>query len=259
MMENSNNSATTPVLEAIKIWKSFGSTVSLADVSVEAHAGRILALLGDNGAGKSTLVKILCGVLTPDEGELRMNGDPIEFSGPAMARERGVATVFQDLAICPLLSITRNVVLGNEPTKGWGVLRRFDAAKARRDTIQALETLGVRLNRELEAPATTLSGGERQALAIAREMFYGSACLILDEPTSALAVRQADKVLEHICAARDKGKAVIFITHNFRHALAISDDIVVLSRGRVMGKFEKEEISLEELLDLVAEEGLIHH
>ena len=158
-----------------------------------------------------------------------------------------------------MLSITRNVVLGNEPLRRLGPLRWYDAKKARMQTVEALESLGVRFRRTLDQPASTLSGGERQALAIARAMYYGSTCLILDEPTSALAVRQAGRVLDHIAAARDAGQAVILITHNFRHALAIADDIVVLGHGRVVGEYNKGEVDLESLIDLVSEERSIPH
>jgi simple sugar transport system ATP-binding protein len=241
-----------PVLEAVDVWKYFGPTVALAGVSLQVRAQRILALLGDNGAGKSTLIKILCGVFPPDKGQMYMYGQPVRFANPNDARQRGIATCFQDLAVCPLLSITRNVVLGNEPVKGWGPFRRFDVAAATDHTAQALRSLGVKFSRSLDEQAVTLSGGERQALAIARAMFYGSSCLILDEPTSALAVRQAAKVLKHVEAARDAGQAVVLITHNFAQALSVADDIVVLDRGRVVGTFVRGEMSLQDLTDLVS-------
>ncbi len=241
-----------PVIEAVNISKAFGATTALVDVSLKAYAGRILALLGDNGAGKSTLIKILSGVFAPDQGELRFHGEPVIFKNPADARQRGIATVFQDLAVCELLSVTRNVVLGREPQKGFGPFKWFDLKRADEMARSALHQLGVRWERGLEERGVNISGGERQSLAIARAMFFGSSLLVLDEPTSALAVRQAGRVLDHIAQARDQGQAVILITHNFRHALSVADDLTVLAQGRVAAHFRRDEIELDDLTDLVA-------
>jgi simple sugar transport system ATP-binding protein len=241
-----------PVIEAVNISKGFGATTALVDVSLKAYAGRILALLGDNGAGKSTLIKILSGVFPPDQGELRFNGEPVIFNSPAEARQRGIATVFQDLAVCPLLSVTRNVVLGREPLKGVGPFKWMDMRRAEDMARSALHQLGVRWERGLDERGINISGGERQSLAIARAMFFGSSLLILDEPTSALAVRQAGRVLDHIVKAREQGQAVILITHNFRHALSVADDLTVIAQGQVAAHFRRDEIELDELTDLVA-------
>jgi simple sugar transport system ATP-binding protein len=244
-----------PVLEAASISKGFGATTALVDVSLKAYAGRILALLGDNGAGKSTLIKILSGVFPPDRGELRFKGEAVRFANPAEARQRGIATVFQDLAVCELLSVTRNIVLGREPKIGFGPFKLLDMKKANEMARAALHDLGVRWERGLDERGANISGGERQSLAIARAMFFGSSALILDEPTSALAVRQAGRVLEHILTARERGQAVILITHNFRHALSVADDITVLAQGRVAGQFRRDEVELDDLTDLVARVG----
>jgi simple sugar transport system ATP-binding protein len=246
---------TVPVIEVSKVSKAFGPTTALVDVSIKAYAGRILALLGDNGAGKSTLIKILSGVFPPDRGELRFGGKPVAFSNPAQARQLGIATVFQDLAVCELLSITRNVVLGREPQKGFGPFRWLDLKRAEEMTRSAFNQLGVRWERGFDERGVNISGGERQSLAIARAMFFGSSLLILDEPTSALAVRQAARVLDHIARARDQGQAVILITHNFRHALCVADDLTVLVQGCVAAHFRRDEIELDELTDLVARVG----
>jgi len=243
---------TVPVMEAVSLSKAFGATTALVDVSLKAYAGRILALLGDNGAGKSTLIKILSGVFPPDRGELRFRGERVIFTDPAQARALGIATVFQDLAVCELLSITRNIVLGREPRKGFGPFQLLDMRRAEEMARSALQQLGVRWERSLEERGINISGGERQSLAIARAMFFGSSLLILDEPTSALAVRQAGKVLDHIVTARDQGQAVILITHNFRHALSVADDITVLAQGRAIGHFRRDEIELDDLTELVA-------
>ena len=241
-----------PVIEAVSVSKAFGATTALVDVSLKAYAGRILALLGDNGAGKSTLIKILSGVFPPDRGELRFRGEPVTFTNPAQARERGIATVFQDLAVCELLSVTRNVVLGREPQRGFGPFKWLDMKRADEMARSALHHLGVRWERGLDERGVNISGGERQSLAIARAMFFGSSLLVLDEPTSALAVRQAGRVLDHIAQARDQGQAVILITHNFRHALSVADDLTVLAQGRVAAHFRRDEIELDELTNLVA-------
>ena len=241
-----------PVIEAINISKAFGATTALVDVSLRSYAGRVLALLGDNGAGKSTLIKILSGVFPLDRGELRFRGAPVRFLNPAEARQLGIATVFQDLAVCELLSVTRNVVLGREPLKGVGPFKWLDMKRADEMARSALLRLGVRWERGLDERGVNISGGERQSLAIARAMFFGSSLLVLDEPTSALAVRQASKVLDHILEARDQGQAVILITHNFRHALSVADDLTVLAQGKVAAHFRRDEIDLDELTDLVA-------
>jgi len=158
----------TPVIEAVNISKAFGATTALVDVSLKSYAGRVLALLGDNGAGKSTLIKILSGVFTPDRGELRFLGAPVTFANPAQARQRGIATVFQDLAVCELLSVTRNIVLGREPQKGYGPFKWLDMKRADEMARSALLRLGVRWERGLEERGVNISGGERQSLAIAR-------------------------------------------------------------------------------------------
>jgi simple sugar transport system ATP-binding protein len=242
----------TPALEARKIWKSYGPSTALKDVSIKAYAGRVLILLGDNGAGKSTLIKILCGAIRPSGGELLMGGEPVAFSNPGEARQRGIATVFQDLAVCPLLSIVRNIVLGREPLKRVGPFKWLDMKTAERQAREALAALGVNLGEDLSRPAASLSGGQRQSLAIARAVLFGSTVLILDEPTSALAVRQARGVLDQITAAAKSGQAVIFITHNFQHALAVGDEIVVLAGGEVISSSHARETSLEELTAMVS-------
>ena len=244
-----------PIIEAVNVSKAFGPTTALVDVSLKAYSGRILALIGDNGAGKSTLIKILSGVFPPDRGELRFRGKPVTFTNPAQARQLGIATVFQDLAVCELLSITRNVVLGREPVKGFGPFRWLDLRRAEEMTRSAFNQLGVRWERRFDERGMNISGGERQSLAIARAMFFGSSLLILDEPTSALAVRQAARVLDHIARARDQGQAVILITHNFRHALSVADDLTVIVQGSIAAHFRRDEIELDALTDLVARVG----
>jgi simple sugar transport system ATP-binding protein len=234
------------------ITKTFGPVTALNNVTFSAQYGRVLALLGDNGAGKTTLIKLLCGVIQPDSGDLLMDGVVTRFQSAGQARRSGIATVFQDLAVCDLLSITRNIVLGNEPRLRLGPISLYNAGEADRIARQALARLGARIDRDLSSYARTLSGGERQAVAIARAMYYGSKCLILDEPTASLAARQANGVLSHVRAAADAGQAVILITHNYSQALSVADDIVILAHGAVAGTFRRGEINAEDVMTLVS-------
>jgi simple sugar transport system ATP-binding protein len=240
-----------PMLEVRGVTKMFGSVISLADISTTVRAGQVTCVLGDNGAGKSTFIKILSGVHQPDQGELLIDGEPVRFSSPREALDAGVATVFQDLAMVPLMSVWRNFFLGSEPTKGWGPLRRFDADKAKKTTRSEMADMGIDI-RDVDQPVGTLSGGERQSVAIARAVHFGARLLILDEPTSALGVKQAGVVLKYIVQARDKGLGVIFITHNPHHAYPVGDRFLLLKRGKSLGDFAKSEITLAELTKMMA-------
>jgi simple sugar transport system ATP-binding protein len=244
---------TTPVVALRDVTMTFQSVTALREISIEAHAGKVLALLGDNGAGKSTLIKVLSGVYHPTSGSVEVDGRPVTLRSAHDARAAGISTVFQDLAVCDLMSISRNMVLGNEPLERFGPLRIYDAKKADRIAKDALATLGVDLRRRLSDPAATLSGGQKQAVAIARAIVYGSRCLILDEPTAALAVRQTQQVLDQVRRARDSGQAVMLIMHNLQQAVSVADDVVVLARGRVMGKFSSADADLERVTQLVAQ------
>lgn len=227
-----------PLLEARDVSKYFGAVVAIEGVSIAVRAGEITCLLGDNGAGKSTLIKTLSGVHVPDKGTLAVDGVPVVFRSPRDALDAGVATVYQDLAIMPLMSVTRNFFLGNEPTVGRGVLQRFDLPRAARIAREEMQRIGIEI-RDTDQAVGTLSGGERQTLAIARAEYFGARVLILDEPTSALGVKQSAFVLRHIIAARNRGLGVIFITHNVSHALPIGDQFTILSRGRIGGTFSR--------------------
>jgi simple sugar transport system ATP-binding protein len=241
----------TPLVEARQVSKFFGSVNALADVSLAVLPGQVTCVLGDNGAGKSTLIKILSGVFPPDEGEFLVHGEPARFTSPRDARAAGIATVFQDLAMVPLMSVWRNFFLGSEPTRGRGPFRRFDVATARERTRTELAAMGIDV-RDPDQAVGTLSGGERQSVAIARAIHFGARLLILDEPTSALGVKQAGLVLRRIVQARDLGLGVIFITHNPHHAYPVGDRFVVLKRGRGLGDHAKSEIGRDELVRLMA-------
>lgn len=239
------------LLEATGISKYYGNVVALNDVSVHVDAGEVTCVLGDNGAGKSSLIKILSGVHRHDAGKLTVEGEEVSFASPRDARACGIATVYQDLAMVPLMSIWRNFFLGAEPTKGFGPLRRFDVKLARETVRKELHAMGIEI-RDPDQPVGTLSGGERQSVAIARAVFFGARVLILDEPTSALGVKQAGVVLKYILQARERGVAVIFITHNPHHAYPVGDRFVILNRGQSLGTFPKSEIDRQELVRMMA-------
>ena len=239
------------LLEAEGISKYYGNVVALNDVSMHVNGGEVTCILGDNGAGKSSFIKILSGVHRHDAGRLLVEGDEMHFGSPRDARANGIATVYQDLAMVPLMSVWRNFFLGAEPRKGIGPLQWFDAATAKRIVRTELKEMGIDI-RDPDQPVGTLSGGERQSVAIARAVYFGARVLILDEPTSALGVRQAGVVLKYILQARDRGVAVVFITHNPHHAYPVGDRFVILNRGQSLGNFAKAEIDREELVRLMA-------
>jgi simple sugar transport system ATP-binding protein len=238
---------TAHLLEFEHVSKYFGNVTALNDVSLQVNAGEVTCILGDNGAGKSTLIKILSGVYQPDEGTFRLEGTPVTFGSPREARHAGVATVFQDLAMVPLMSIWRNFFLGEEPRKGWGPMKRFDIARAKRTAREELKLMGIDV-RDPDQPVGTLSGGERQAVAIARAIYFGARVLILDEPTSALGVKQAGVVLRYVVQSAQRGVGVIFITHNPHHAHPVGDHFVLLNRGRVIGDHAKADVTREQLV-----------
>lgn len=242
---------TVPLLEVQDVSKYFGTVIALKDISMKVHAGQVMCLLGDNGAGKSTLIKILSGVHRPSTGHYRFEGKEVHFNSPRDALAAGIATVFQDLAMIPLMGIARNFFLGSEPTKGWGPFRRFDVKYADQVTRDELAKMGIHV-RETSQPVGTLSGGERQSVAIARAVYFGAKVLILDEPTAALGVKEAGVVLRYIAQARARGLGVIFITHNPHHAYPIGDYFTILNRGSSYGTFAKSEISREELTGMMA-------
>lgn len=241
----------TPLIEVREISKYFGSVIALNGVSMSVNASEVMCLLGDNGAGKSTLIKTLSGVHKPDEGEYLVEGQRVEFESPRDALDRGIATVYQDLAMIPLMSVSRNFFLGSEPTLGWGPLKRFDIANANRIAREEMRKMGIDI-RDPEQPVGTLSGGERQSVAIARAVYFGAKVLILDEPTSALGVTQSGTVLRYIAQARARGIGVIFITHNPHHAYPIGDKFTILKRGRTLGTFTKAELSRDEMIRMMS-------
>ncbi|NND50551.1 MAG: sugar ABC transporter ATP-binding protein [Rhizobiales bacterium] len=240
-----------PIVEMKDIEKHFGNIIALAGVSFDVKPGECHCLLGDNGAGKSTFIKTMSGVHQPTKGEILFEGKHMDFATPRDAMEAGIATVFQDLAMIPLMSVTRNFFMGREPTTGWGPLKRMDNDKMNGACMEAMREMGINL-RAPDQAVGTLSGGERQTVAIARAVYFGAKILILDEPTSALGVRQTSNVLATIDRVREQGVGVVFISHNVRHALAVGDRFTVLNRGKTLGTATRGEITPEDLQDMMA-------
>ncbi len=241
---------TSEIIELRDIKKNFGSVIALDGVSFDVRPGECHCLLGDNGAGKSTFIKTMSGVHPPSSGEIFFQGEKTKFNSPLDAITRGIATVYQDLGMIPLMSVSRNFFLGNEPTKG-GALKLFDHEKANRITEEEMSKFQIQL-RSPEQAVGTLSGGERQTVAIARAVYFGAKVLILDEPTSALGVKQTANVLDTINKMRDKGIAVVFITHNVRHAYAAGDRFTVLDRGKTIATADRKDVSPDKLQNLMA-------
>ncbi len=240
-----------PIVEMSDITKHFGPVIALNGVSFDVRPGECHCLLGDNGAGKSTFIKTMSGVHKPSSGRILFEGREMNFSSPRDAMEAGIATVYQDLAMIPLMSVTRNFWMGREPIKKLGPLKMIDFDKANSVTMEEMRKMGINL-RSPDQAVGTLSGGERQTVAIARAVYFGAKVLILDEPTSALGVRQTANVLSTIDKVRKKGIGIVFITHNVRHALAVGDRFTVLNRGKTLGTAQRGQITPEELQDMMA-------
>jgi len=240
-----------PLIEALSIGKTYGNIVALQNVSTRVDAGQVTCVLGDNGAGKSSLIKILAGAQDYDSGQLLVDGKQVHFNSPRDALDKGIATVYQDLAIVPMMPVWRNFFLGSEPTKPFGPFKRLDVAGMKAATKAELADMGINL-RDVDQPIGTLSGGERQCVAIARAVHFGARVLILDEPTAALGVKQTQVVLRYIAAARDRGLGVVFITHNPHHAFPIGDRFLLLQRGHSLGDFTKTELTLPGLTEMMA-------
>jgi len=243
--------ATQPLVELRDAEKRYGNIIALRDVSLKVLAGEVMCVLGDNGAGKSTLIKIIAGLHQHTGGEFLIDGETVKLNSPREALARGIATVYQDLAVAPLMPVWRNFFLGSEKTIGWGPFKRLDVAFMKATSKRELLEMGIDL-RDIDQPVGTLSGGERQCVAIARAVYFGAKVLILDEPTAALGVKQSGIVLRYIIQARDRGLGVVFITHNPHHAYPVGDRFLLLKRGQSIGYDEKSDISLEELTGLMS-------
>jgi simple sugar transport system ATP-binding protein len=242
-----NGRSGVPLVRLVNAGKRYGAVIALHDINMEVSAGEVTCVLGDNGAGKSTLIKIIAGLHQPSSGVYEVEGEPVTFTSPREALERGIATVYQDLAVVPLMPVWRNFFLGNEVRKGVGLNIPFMRDKCKAELL----AMGIDL-RDVEQPIGTLSGGERQCVAISRAVYFGAKVLILDEPTAALGVKQSGVVLKYIIQARERGLGVIFITHNPHHAYPVGDRFMLLNRGRSIGYYQKNQVTREELTGLMA-------
>jgi simple sugar transport system ATP-binding protein len=240
-----------PIVQLRNAGKAYGNIRALHGVDLAVRPSQVTCVLGDNGAGKSTLIKILSGLHQHTEGEFLVDGEPVYFSTPREALDKGIATVYQDLATVPLMPVWRNFFLGSEMTKGPWPVRRLDIEKMKKTADEELRNMGIVLD-NLEQPIGTLSGGQRQSVAIARAVYFGARVLILDEPTAALGVKQSGVVLKYIAAARDRGLGVIFITHNPHHAYMVGDHFSVLRLGTMELSADRDQVSLEELTNHMA-------
>ncbi len=242
--------AKEPLVRMVNISKSFGTVQALKNVDFDVDYQEVMGLVGDNGAGKSTLIKILTGVFPPDTGEIYFEGKKVEIRSPREARDLGIETVYQDLALIPLMSISRNFFLGREPTVKIGPFRFLDKRRMDRTVRKVLSEIGIKV-RSPDEPVAVLSGGERQSVAIGRALHFGAKLLILDEPTSALSVRETHKVLDFILEAKERGLSIIFITHNIYHVYSVADRFTILEHGRKVATFRKDEVSAEDIIEII--------
>ncbi|MGJ4073544.1 ATP-binding cassette domain-containing protein [Corynebacterium macclintockiae] len=233
----------TPIISLRNVAKDYGDVHVLKDIDLDIYPGKVTCILGDNGAGKSTLIKILAGRHKHTSGEVLVDGEEVHFNGPKDALDKGIATVYQDLAVVGQMSVWRNFFLGQELTGRFGMLR---ADEMRRIAAEELEKMGVHLD-DVEVPIANLSGGQRQVVAIARAVYFGARVIILDEPTAALGVKQSGMVLRFVKAAAERGVGVVLITHNPHHAYLVGSHFVLLNMGERSLDADYSEVTLEQL------------
>ena len=250
MSENSNTQGRESLVWMENITKKFGTITALQDVNFGVERGEVRALLGDNGAGKSTLIKILMGVYQPTTGQIYFEGKPVRIRSPREARGIGIEAVYQDLALINLMSISRNFFLGREMTKRFGPVQLLDKKGMESICRNSLCDIGIEIRSPSERVGS-LSGGERQSIAIGRAVYFGVKVLILDEPTSALSVAETRKVLSYIENARERNLAVIFITHNVHQVYMVADSYSIIRQGHNIGTYRKGELSEEDIADLI--------
>ena len=240
--------ADTPLLELRGVSKSFGSVQALSDVDFEVRAGEVMALVGDNGAGKSTLIKCVAGIHPMDGGEMIFDGEPVTVHGPKDAAKLGIEVVYQDLALCDNLDVVQNMYLGREE-HDW--LQRLQEPPMEAKTAETLKGLRVTTIRSIRQPVATLSGGQRQSVAVARAVLWNSKLVILDEPTAALGVAQTEQVLSLVNRLAEQGLAVILISHNLHDIFETATRITVLRLGRNAGLFERAKVTQEEVVHAI--------
>jgi simple sugar transport system ATP-binding protein len=240
-----------PLVRMTGIEKHFGPVTAVAGVDLSVGEAEVVGLLGDNGAGKSTLIKILSGALRPSAGEIRFAGEIVRFRGTRDAIDAGIETIYQDSALVEQMSIGRNLFLGREPTRAIGPARSIDRAYVRMKTAELMNRVGISKSIDPDTPISRLSGGERQAIAIARAMFFEADLIIMDEPTNNLGVEEADGVMRFIREAKDAGHSSLLISHNIHHIFQVVDRIVVLRHGLKVGDIERSQTSVVEVEELI--------
>jgi simple sugar transport system ATP-binding protein len=250
MTENTHNIGRNSLIWMENISKKFGTITALQNVDFGLEGGEVRALLGDNGAGKSTLIKVLMGVHTPTHGQIFIDGKPVSIKSPSEARALGIEAVYQDLALINLMSISRNFFLGREMVKKLGPVNWLDLKSMNDLCSKSLHEIGIEVRSPSERVGS-LSGGERQSIAIGRGVYFGAKVLILDEPTSALSVAETRKVLNYIENARERGLGVIFITHNVHHVYMVADSYTIVRHGRHVGTYFKGDLSEDDIADLI--------
>jgi simple sugar transport system ATP-binding protein len=236
----------TPLVEMEGVGKAYGAIRALEGINLVVNAGEVACVLGDNGAGKSTLIKIISGLHPHTEGTVKVDGAEVHFTSPRQALDHGIATVYQDLAVVGLMEVWRNFFLGSEIRMGKYPLAPLDIKGMKEIADSELRKMGI-VVKDINQPIGTLSGGQRQCVAIARAVYFGARVLILDEPTAALGVKQSGVVLRYTAAARDAGLGVVFITHNPHHAYMVGDHFIILKLGRRVLDKKRSEVTLEEL------------
>lgn len=238
-----------PILSIRNLTKKFGGLTAVNDVDLDVYPGEVVALLGDNGAGKSTLIKCVSGVHSRTSGQVTFQGEEVNFSNPIEARDRGIETIYQDLALASNLDVASNIFLGREKEKTWlgGLIRSLDDKFMQQCAAKALETLHVEIP-SIKAPIETLSGGQRQAVAIARAVYWDARLMIMDEPTNNLGVPEQKKVLELINALRGRGVPVVLISHNLPDVFAVADRLVIMHRGRKVTEKKVSDTNSEEVV-----------
>lgn len=246
------NDNATPLLEARAITKAYGNVAALTGVNFHVSAGEIVGLVGDNGAGKSTLVKTLCGAHAPTGGKILMDGKEVTFSSPKESRERGIEVVYQDLALANELSVVENIFLGREMKRAGvlGLLGHMDRKAMHASAVETLQSLAIEI-KSVDARCGMMSGGQRQAVAVARAIMWGSKVLLLDEPTAALAVAESDKIAGLVAGVKDKGVGVILVSHNLPQVHELCDRVVVLLRGRVVTEQHRGEYSIDDMVSWI--------
>ena len=248
IMEHADTSLSKgePLVEMQDVGKSYGAIRALRGINLTVNAGEVACVLGDNGAGKSTLIKIISGLHPHNEGVLKVDGEPVMFGSPRNALDHGIATVYQDLAVVSLMEVWRNFFLGSELTSGRFPLAGLKIKQMREIADAELRKMGI-VVKDINQPIGTLSGGQRQCVAIARAVYFGARVLILDEPTAALGVKQSGVVLKYVAAAREAGLGVVFITHNPHHAYLVGDHFVILKLGATTLDKTRKQVGLDEL------------